>query len=165
MVFKVVAGEGTGQSTPLGVELDGSGNIYVAGNFWGTVDFDGGAGTQALVSSGTSDGSPAANIFLARYDADGNLGRVATTGASTAYEVVNGFDVNADGEAWIAQPFGEPLVPNAVKATDKTTDDDRYILRGGSWASPANVTRTTFRLRGSAASPFYGARCVYPVDR
>lgn len=70
-----------------------------------------------------------------------------------------------DGEAWIAQPFGEPLVPNAVKATDKTTDDDRYILRGGSWASPANVTRTTFRLRGSAASPFYGARCVYPVDR
>ncbi|MCC6437657.1 MAG: hypothetical protein IT196_21690, partial [Acidimicrobiales bacterium] len=122
----------------LGVELDASGNVYVAGNFWGTVDFDGGAGTQALVSSGTSDGSPAANIFLARYDADGNLVRVATTGASTAYEVVNGFDVNADGEAWIAGNFRgsvdfDPGPAEVARISEGVlvANDDLFLARYG----------------------------------
>jgi formylglycine-generating enzyme len=64
--------------------------------------------------------------------------------------------------AWIAQPFVDPQVPNEVAPEDAIADDQRYGLRGGSWASPANILRSALRVRATATSPFYGARCVYP---
>lgn len=70
-----------------------------------------------------------------------------------------------DGDAWLEQPFTDPRVPNPVDADAAIDDKQRYGLRGGSWISPANALRTTFRLTGSATSPFYGARCVYPAPR
>ena len=48
------------------ITRDGSGNVYVTGNFSGSVDFDPGAGSANLTSAGGSD------IFLAKYNASGN---------------------------------------------------------------------------------------------
>ncbi len=45
-----------------GVATDGSGNIFVIGDFWGTIDFGGGA----ITSGGYFD------VFVARLDPDGN---------------------------------------------------------------------------------------------
>src|ERR1035437_9575750 len=48
------------------ISLDASGNIYTTGCFFGTVDFDPGAGTSNLTSSSTND------IFVSKLDASGN---------------------------------------------------------------------------------------------
>ncbi len=52
----------TGQDTGDSVAADRSGNVYVAGTFSGTVDFDPGAGTAQLAGGGG---------FVAKYASDG----------------------------------------------------------------------------------------------
>jgi hypothetical protein len=48
------------------VKVDNSGNVYVAGTFTGTVDFDPSSATNELIATGGVD------VFLAKYDAEGN---------------------------------------------------------------------------------------------
>ena len=52
----------TGFDTGYAVELDAVGNVWVTGQFQGTVDFGGGG----LVAGGNAD------VFLAKFDAGGN---------------------------------------------------------------------------------------------
>jgi len=49
------------------ITLDGSGNVYTTGNFFGTADFDPGTGTYNLVSFGMND------ICISKLDASGNF--------------------------------------------------------------------------------------------
>ncbi len=49
------------------IVADANGNVYVAGSFNGTVDFDPGVGTFTLVSAGATDG------YVAKYDVSGNF--------------------------------------------------------------------------------------------
>lgn len=58
---------GSGNDTLAGIDKDGFGNIYVLGNYHGTVDFDPGEGVRELTSSGGAD------IFVGKYGAGGSL--------------------------------------------------------------------------------------------
>lgn len=51
---------------------DASGNVYIAGAFQGTVDFDPGPGTTTLVSAGSDD------AFISKFDPNGNFLAVYT---------------------------------------------------------------------------------------
>ncbi|HYH66895.1 MAG TPA: SBBP repeat-containing protein, partial [Urbifossiella sp.] len=69
---------GTGGDVGSGLAVDAAGNVYVAGEFEGTVDFDSGTGTTPLTSAGGTDG------FVAKYDAAGNLAWVTRVGGPDA---------------------------------------------------------------------------------
>ncbi|MBI3510162.1 MAG: T9SS type A sorting domain-containing protein [Bacteroidetes bacterium] len=59
-------GSSTGGDQGKGIAFDSGGNIIISGYFFGTADFDPGAGTANLVSFGSFD------ACLAKYDASGN---------------------------------------------------------------------------------------------
>jgi gliding motility-associated-like protein len=64
---KSIMSSGAGEATIVnGVSVDGSGNIYITGQFQGTVDFNPAAPVANLVSAGSND------IFIAKYDNNGN---------------------------------------------------------------------------------------------
>ncbi|MCB9255907.1 MAG: SBBP repeat-containing protein [Chitinophagales bacterium] len=71
-----------------GIDVDTSGNLYVTGSFWQTVDFDPGPGTTSLTANGNSD------IFIAKYTSNGDLTWVKNIGANGAND---GFDIKLDG--------------------------------------------------------------------
>jgi hypothetical protein len=58
---------GTSNDYGTSVAVDGSGNVYTTGYFFGTVDFDPGPGTFYLTSAGAED------IFISKLDASGNF--------------------------------------------------------------------------------------------
>lgn len=70
------------------ITTDGSGNAYIVGGFWGTVDFNPGSGTMELTSSGDRD------IFVQKLDGNGNLLWAKALGGSATDE---GTSVAVDG--------------------------------------------------------------------
>lgn len=78
---------GTAQDNGLGIEVDGSGNIYTTGFFFGTCDFDPGAGTFNLSATGSSF------IFVSKLDPSGNFAWAkaigGATGNNTGYSIIS----------------------------------------------------------------------------
>ena len=56
---------GTNVQMPKAVAVDAAGNVYTAGDFQGTTDFDPGAGTSNLTSAGLYD------VFVSKLDSEG----------------------------------------------------------------------------------------------
>lgn len=70
---------GVGFENAFDIAIDASSNIYLAGNFAQTVDFDPSAATQNVTSNGNS-----ADAFVAKYDALGNFVWVRSWGGNRA---------------------------------------------------------------------------------
>lgn len=68
---------GTGTDIGASVSLDLSGNIYVTGNYNGTVDFDPGIGTHTLTSMGNTD------AYILKLDPLGNFKWVKQIGGTS----------------------------------------------------------------------------------
>jgi hypothetical protein len=64
---KAMVGTGTTDEGSQSVAIDAAGNVYTTGQFFGTVDFDPGASTFNLTSTGLED------IFISKLDASGNF--------------------------------------------------------------------------------------------
>lgn len=80
------------------IQTDASGNVYISGYFEQTIDFDPGAGTQNLTSSGSND------AFLLKLDDSGNFVWVKQVG-STSSENFQGFELDASGNIYITGGF------------------------------------------------------------
>lgn len=95
-----------------GIDLDSEGNVYVTGSFEGAnVDFDPAPGSSHLLSVNGGE-----DIFIAKYDNDGNFLWAHHTGSTGGNE--GGADILADGVAlrtafegpeWKVQPYPNPV--------------------------------------------------------
>ena len=67
-------GSSSGTATACGVAVDSGGCVYVTGFFSGTVNFDNGLANNATGAVTTlSDSNPGYDVFVAKYDPNGNL--------------------------------------------------------------------------------------------
>ena len=80
------------------IAVDESGNVYIAGEFEGTADFDPGVGIYNLTSNGLSD------IFFAKYSSDGSFLWAANFGG-TSYDYGGSLVIDGSGDSYITGAF------------------------------------------------------------
>ncbi len=130
---------GAGEQFGGPVVVDSLGNLYVAGRFSGTVDFDRGPGVVNLTSSDATG-----NVFIAKYDPLGALQwaqqvRMAVTFAADAEEFAVKLALDAAGNVYIATEFNTSATLGTFTVTNPNlTPGVRDILIGklGSNGSP-----------------------------
>ena len=144
---------GTEDDRANGLGVDASGNLYVAGCFQGTVDFDPGS----VPDIHTSNAGVQNNIYLAKYDSNGNYQWVRTFGGQYGsegysctvdktgyiYEVGDfegtaNFSTNPDGNDWHSAQMFDAFV-------SKYTSDGTWIWTrtwGGPWYDDGRTVAT-----------------------
>ena len=99
VAFGYAAGMGgTGGDVGGGIVVDASGSVYTTGSFQGTADFDPGAGTANLTSTGNFD------IFVSKLDSAGNFVWAKAMGG-TSGDFGNGIAVDASGNVYTTGSF------------------------------------------------------------
>ena len=93
--------------------VDGAGNLYVAGEFSGTVDFDPGSGVRAFTSNGGID------VFLSKFDPNGTFLWARTWGGS-GRDVPTSLGVDGLGHVYITGPFQTTVDFNPDPALTET---------------------------------------------
>jgi hypothetical protein len=89
---------GTSSDISQSVAVDASGNVYTAGGFNGTVDFDPGAGVYNLTSVGSND------IFICKLDASGNFVWAKAMGG-TGFDFSNDIKIDDSGNIFTTGSF------------------------------------------------------------
>jgi len=84
---KQLGGNSTGGG--FSIALDPSGNVYTTGYFYGTADFDPGAGTYNLISAGASE------VYVSKLNASGNFVWAVSMGG-TSYD--EGYAIYRDSQ-------------------------------------------------------------------
>jgi hypothetical protein len=79
---------------------DGAGNLYVAGSFMGTVDFD----PDPLKTDSHSSYSGSIDAFISKFDVNGNFLWAKTWGGS-GRDVAYGVGVDSLGNAYVVGPY------------------------------------------------------------
>lgn len=95
--------------------VDSSGNLFVAGSFGMTVDFDPTSGVDNRTSVGIRDG------FLLKLNADGSYGWAKTFGGTDAHTSVLGICRDASGNLYLTGTFSKTVDFNPGAGADTGT--------------------------------------------
>ncbi len=97
---------GTSSEDCWNMEIDSSGNIFVAGVFQNTVDFNPGLGVSNLTSTATGSNK---NAFFAKYDSNGNyIWAKALTGSGNT--ITQSLTIDLYGNIYIAGSYGNATI-------------------------------------------------------
>ncbi|HSD13509.1 MAG TPA: T9SS type A sorting domain-containing protein [Flavobacterium sp.] len=110
------------------IVLNSSGEVYVTGFFWQTVDFDPSAATANLITAGGKD------IFLAKYDSNGNYLWAKAMGG-TGQDQAKSLVVSTGGELYVTGSFYGTVDFDPSAATANVTSagsNDVFIAKYGS---------------------------------
>jgi len=145
----VIGGEGSEAITTL--IPDASGGVYVAGNFsHGSFDIDPGPEVVLLTGNGTVN-----NMFLAQFNATGQLLWASEFGASLGYIFPNAMALDTTGNILIAGSFGtninvgidmDPGPASATLVSFGQTDQNGFVAKYG----PEGEFHWAFRIGGTA---------------
>ena len=141
---------GASQAKGHSVALDSSGNVYVAGRFQGTADFDPGSGTQNLTSNGGEDG------FVVKLDSNGDFVWAKSFGGAQT-DVARGVDVDSAGNVYVNGYFRSTVDFDPGAGTQNKTaagSDDIYLLKlnaDGDFVSVAQFGSTGYDQASSIA--------------
>lgn len=112
---------------PESIALDGLGNVYTTGYFFGVVDFDPGAGILELSSAG---GSSYSDIFISKLDASGNfVWAKQFNGAATQYRRSNSIAVDVVGNVLTTGNFSGSVDFDPSVSTFTLTDGGAFISK------------------------------------
>jgi hypothetical protein len=128
------------------IKVDGTGHVYLTGYFFGTVDFDPGAGTEDLTSAGGSD------VFFAKYDASGNYVYAKRFGGNST-DVPNDMAVDGSGNVYLTGSFlnTADFDPGAgTKSLTSAGGEDAFLAK---YDASGNYVYAN-RIGGSAGSEY-----------
>jgi DNA primase len=110
---------GTGTDYVNSVAVDSSGNVYAAGYYSNTVDFDPGAGVDNHTSAGSID------AFFSKYDASGNYQWTKTWGG-TESDSSRSVTTNPSGNVYVSGQFRTTIDFDPGAGTDNRTSAGSY---------------------------------------
>jgi len=108
-----------------GVVINGTGEIFIAGKFNGTVDFDPSSGVDNKLSAGNYD------AYLTKFNADGTYGWTKTWG-STNRDTINDLQLGTDGSIYLAGVYGLTVDFDPSGSVDNQTSvglDDPFLTK------------------------------------
>ncbi|APY10789.1 hypothetical protein BWZ22_05840 [Seonamhaeicola sp. S2-3] len=116
---------GTSTDLSYSIDLDSSNNVYIAGFFYGTTDFDPGVGTTNITASGCND------IFIQKFDPNGNLVWVKTIG-NTGCDQAKSLTIDKNDNIYTIGSFSDTVDfdPNAgVSNLSSNGSSEVFILK------------------------------------
>ena len=135
----------TSQDKGSAIAIDSADNVYVIGDFAGTIDFDPGPGT-------TNKTPTAYDAFIVKLDSSGGLVWVSTfSGSGYAYggEFGSNIAVDTAGNVYVASSFSGTVDfdPGAGSANLTSTNNDVYVAKlnssgGLEWARALGGTNS-----------------------
>ncbi|MCJ8163894.1 SBBP repeat-containing protein [Pontibacter sp. E15-1] len=125
----VKAGKSSGYSPAIGrsVTTDAAGNVYVTGDFGTTIQL----GASTLISTGNQD------VFVAKYDASGNMLWAKSAGGSAGNDYSDDIAVDRQGNVYVAGTFGNVFYGDnggtatfdAINLTSSSKDGNMFLVK------------------------------------
>ncbi len=155
---------GTSYDWGNGISVDNMGNVYVTGEFLGTVNFDGTGGTDEKTSNGETD------IFITKYNSNGSYGWTRTFGGASD-DSGNSISVDNTGNVYVTGHFKETVNFDGTGGTDSKETKGGVDIFVTKYSSDGSYAWT--RTFGGAANDMgygisidsignvYGTGCFY----
>lgn len=147
-LWAVGAGGGFAEESRA-VAVDDSGNIFVTGRF----------GTTITLGSSTLNSSLSGNVFIAKFDPDGDPNWAVGAGGVDE-EGGNGIAVGSYGDVYITGAFDSPSLPFNLDTLVNSGPDDVFIAKLGSVITGFELVRLPDDIRISP-NPFTDRTTVH----